>query len=305
MTPPTFAVVAALLLPLASISRGVEADTALLDKVIQFPGSYSQVCDIMMATPDLPYHAYTLSGFAGASFSKSNLMAMTQNREALVKAIRARLLEIDLVRKAEEAKKDPAPEVDEDGDNIGCDPKVLSPLLLELILELDAIEALPELLVLEAKIVKGIAAAKNDAKVAPPSVGGWYVAEEVKDYDENEPEAKRDRRIQLFQSRVAQRDLVILMGRLLREKNYAPYMTTALEKAYVKGIKAEAKERGISDYKPGDKFTGEKEFLNDTVEIDPPSKVPVMMYTSIEIPYSRESRDEVRAVAAKWIEEHR
>jgi hypothetical protein len=304
MKPPIFAVVAALVLPLASVSQGVDADTALLDKVIQFPGSYAQVCDIMMATSELPYHAYTLSGFAGASFSKSNLTATTQNREAVVKAVRARLLEIDLVRKAEEAKKDPAPEVDEDGDNIGCDPKVLNPLLLELILELDAIEALPELLALEAKLVKGIAATKDDAKVAPPSVGGWFVAEEAKTYDENEPEAKRDRRIQLFQSRVAQRDLVILMGRLLREKNYAPYMTTALEKAYVKGIKAEARESGISGYKPGDTFTGEKEYLNGSVEIDAPSKVPVVKYTSVEIPYSRESRDEVRAVAAKWIEEH-
>ena len=304
MKPPIFAVIAALVLPLASISRGAEADAALLDKLIQFPGSYCQVCDIMTAPSELPYRAYMLSGFAGSSFSKSNLTAMKQNRETLVKAVRTRLLEIDLVRKAEEAKKDPAPEVDEDGEKVGCDPKVLNPLLLDLILELDAIEALPELLVLEAKLVKGIAAAKDDAKVAPPSVSGWFVAEERDSYDEKEPEAKRDRRIQLFQSRVAQRDLVILMGRLLREKNYAPYMTTALEKAYVKGIKAEAKEGGFSDYKPGDKLTGDNEYLNGTIEIDVPSKVPVAPYTAIQIPYSRESRDEVRAVAAKWIEEH-
>lgn len=301
MKPPIFAVVAALFLPLASLSGGEEDGAALLDKVIQFPGSYSQVCDVVTAPSELPYRAYQLSGFAGASFSKTNVAAMKANREVLVKEIRARLPQIDLVRKAAEPKQDPAPEENFDGDTVGCDPKVLNPLLLEIILTLDATETLPELLALEAKLVAGIAKAKDDAKVAPPQVQGWFVGEELDHYDENEPEAKRDRRIQLFQSRVAQRDLVILMGRLLREKNYAPYMATTLEKAFVKGIKKEAQENGIAGYKPGQPLPEDKKDWE--VSLDPVSKVPVTAYAAVEIPYTRASRDEVRAVAEKWIKE--
>ncbi|MCW1884216.1 hypothetical protein OKA04_05700 [Luteolibacter flavescens] len=303
MKCPAFVTAIVLPLALASALRAAEpgVGTALLDRVIQFPGSYAQVCDVMTSTSDLPYRAYQLSGFAGASFSKVNLATMQANRAEMVKAIRARLLEIDLVRKAEETKKDPAPEESYDGDDVGCDPKVLNPLLLDAILTLQATEALPELLALEAKLVAGIAKAKNDAKAAPPMVAGWWVGEEGREYDENEPEAKRDRRVQLFQSRVAQRDLVILIGKLLREKKYEPYLATALEKAYVKGIRKEAQALGIADYKPGKPLPKDKEHLELT--LDPVSKVPVDAYTSIAIPYSRESRDEVRAAAEKWIKE--
>ncbi|MEK7953029.1 hypothetical protein [Luteolibacter soli] len=302
MKPPILSVVAALVFPLASFSRGADEGAALLDKVIQFPGSYSQVCDVMTAPSDLPYRAYQLSGFAGASFSKANVAAIKANREALVKAIRARLPEIDLKRKPAEPKQDPKPEENFDGETVGCDPKVLNPLLLDVILELEATEALPELLVLEAKLVDGIAKAKDDAKVTPPAVQGWFVSEERDQYDENEPEAKRDRRIQLFQSRVAQRDLVILMGRLLREKKYAPYLTTSsLEKAYVKGIKKAAQEDGIADYKPGQPLPEDKKEWHIT--LDPVSKVPVTSYPSVDVPYTRASRDEVRAAAEKWIKE--
>ncbi|HEY1122488.1 MAG TPA: hypothetical protein VGE67_12840 [Haloferula sp.] len=301
MKRSVFTAAFALLLPLAHVARAAEDGAALLEKVIQFPGSYSQVCDVVTAPSDLPYTAYQLSGFAGASFSKANLAAIKGSRESLVKAIRARLPEIDLTRKAAEPKQDPAPEENFDGETVGCDPKVLNPLLLEIILTLDATETLPELLALEAKLVAGIAKAKDDAKAAPPQVQGWFVGEELDHYDENEPEAKRDRRIQLFQSRVAQRDLVILMGRLLREKNYGPYLTTSLERAYVKGIKKEAQENGIADYQPGKPLPEDKKDWE--VTLDPVSKVPVTAYSSVSIPYTRASRDEVRAAAVRWIKE--
>jgi hypothetical protein len=302
MKVPPLAAAFVLLWSLPVAVHGEEDGAALLDKVIQFPGSYSQVCDIMTAPSDLPYRAYQLSGFSGASFSKANLAAMKANREPLVKAIRARLPEIDLARKAAEPKQDPAPEENFDGDTVGCDPKVLNPLLLEIVLTLDATETLPELLALEAKLVDGINKAKDDAKAAPPQVQGWFVGEEVDHYDENESQAKRDRRIQLFQSRVAQRDMVVLMGRLLRERNYAPYLTSSsLESAYVKGIKKEAQEEGIADYQPGKPLPEDKKDWEIT--LDPVSKVPVTAFSSVSIPYTRASRDEVRAAAEKWIKE--
>ncbi len=290
----------ALVLPL-SAQQPVSPE-ALLDKVITHPGSYAQVCDVNSAPADIPYRAYQLTGFSGASFSKANLAQMDGNRDGLVKALRKRLLEIDFVRQPVEPKKDPAPEDSFDGEDVGCDPRVLNPLLLDVILHLKATEVLPELLVLEEKLVKGIAVAKDSAKAAPPVVGGWWVAQENHPYDENEPEAKRDRRINLFNARVAQRDLVLTMGRLLREAGYEPYRATAIEKAYVKGLKADAKAEGYLGYKPGDPLPEGKEYLE--LVMDPFSGLPRGNYASVTIPYSRESRDEVRAIASKWISEH-
>ncbi|MBX3741990.1 MAG: hypothetical protein KF712_13420 [Akkermansiaceae bacterium] len=300
MKPMLLAALSALVLPL-SAQQPVSPE-ALLDKIVTYPGSYAQVCDVMTAPTDIPYRAYQVTSFAGASFSKANLAQMEGNRDGVVKALRKRLLEIDFVRQPVEPKKDPAPEESHDGEDVGCDPHVLNPLLLEMILHLKATEALPELLVLEEKLVKGIAVAKDSVKAAPPVVTGWYVGQENFDYDENEPEAKRDRRVNLFQARVAQRDLVLTMGRLLREAGYESYRTTAIEKAYVAGLKKEAKAEGYLDYKPGGKLPAGKEYLE--LVMDPFSNVPRDIYASVAVPYSRESRDEVRAVASKWIAEH-
>lgn len=300
MKPTILAAWAALVLPLSA--QTPSSPEALLDKVITHPGSYAQVCDVLTASGDLPYRAYQVTSFAGASFSKANLAEMDKNRDGLVRALRARLLEFDLLRKPEDVKKDAAPEESFDGEDVGCDPHVLNPLLLEVILHLKATEALPELLVVEEKLVKGIAVAKDSAKAAPPVVTGWYVGEENAPYDENEPEAKRDRRVNLFQARVAQRDLVLTMGRLLREAGYEPYRSTAIEKAYVKGLKAQVKENGLENYKPGEPLPKGKEYLE--IVIDPVTKLPLDVFSSVSIPYTRESRDEVRAVASKWISEH-
>lgn len=300
MKPILLAALAALALPL-SAQQPVPPE-ALLDKIVTYPGSYAQVCDVMTSPENIPYRAYEVTSFAGASFSKANLAQMDASREGLIKALRKRLLEIDFVRPPVEAKKDPAPEESFDGEDVGCDPHVLNPLILEMLIHLKATEALPELLLLEEKLVKGIAVAKDSVKAAPPVVTGWYVGQENAPYDENEPDAKRDRRVNLFQARVAQRDLVLTMGRLLREAGYEPYRTTVIEKAYIKGLKEEAKAEGYLGYKAGDPLPQGKEYLE--LSIDPFSKLPRRAFSSVAIPYSRESRDEVRTIASKWITEH-
>lgn len=288
---------------LSSLQAQDTLKVALLDRVISHPGSYSQVCDVMTAPADLPYRAFQISSFSGASFSKTNLAKIHENRDAVVKEIRARLLELDLSTKATTPANDPAPEENNDGETYGCDPKTLNPLLLELIQETHAIEALPELLAVESKLVKGIAEAKDNAKAAPPVISGWYVANEgAMEHDENESAAKRDRRVNLFQARVAQRDVVMTIALLLREKSYPPYLKSGIETAYARGIKALAKKDGLEKFKPGAPLPPELEGME--IRIDPVTKVPVARYSSVAIPYSRESRDEIRAVAGKWISEH-
>jgi len=283
---------------LAATTLSQAQDSSLLDRVVSHPGSYGQVCDVMSAPQDIPYRAFQITDFAGAAFSKANLEEVAKNREILVKAIRARLLEVDFTREPKQPSEDPKPEENNDGEAYGCDPKSLNPLILNLIQELHAIETLPELLVVEAKLVKGIAMTKDDAKAPPPVVDGWFVAAENTNYDE--PEAKRERKRKLFNARVAQRDLVMLMALLMREKNFEPYLKSGIEIAYAKGLKAEARKSGVDHLKPGDPLP--LELGNAT--FDPITKVLVPKYQSVAIPYSRESRDEIRAAAEKWITGH-
>lgn len=283
---------------IAGLAAAQAPEAGLLDKLIAFPGSYSQVCDVMTAPEDIPYRAFDLTDFAGASFSKRNLAEIGKNRDSLVRAVRARLLAIDFSRKPADPPEDPAPEESMEADNFGCDPATLNPLLLELIRQLDAIEALPELLAVEAKLVKGIARAKNDPAAPAPEVDGWFVGA-IGPYDGNETDAVRDRRLNLFQARVAQRDLVMLMALLMREKSHPPYLKTSLEAAYVKGLKAQAKEQGLSKFKPGEPLPEDLKYLR--IEIDPVSRLPRVAGSPVVIPYTRASRDEVRAAAEKWI----
>lgn len=294
MKGPAWLVFAAL----TAVSQAESADR-LLDDLISHPGSYAQVCDIMSAPADIPYQAFEITDFAGAGFSKTNLAAIAKNRAGLVESVRAKLRSIDLGRASRQPGLDPRPEENFDGEAFGCDPQSLNPLLLTLIQKLHAIEALPELLALEQKLVDGIAKAKDDAKAAVPLVSGWQVQMETDTYDENEPDAKRDRRNNLFQARVAQRDLVMLMAVLMRGKSYEPYLATTLEKKYVASITAQAKEFKLPKIAKGGEVPKEVEGME--VHRDPISGLLVRDWSPVKIPYSRESRDEVRAAAEKWI----
>jgi len=271
----------------------------LLDKVISHPGSYSQVCDVMMAKSEIPYRAFTLSDANGASFSQANLRLMEANREAVITATRARLLAIDFTKNPTPPKEDPLPEENNDGSLYGNDPTTLNPLLLALILELKATEALPELLAVEEKLVQQIAAAKENASAPVPLVDGWFVAEEPS-ADEEEKADRSERHHTLFQARNAQRDLVIIMQMLLRDKKYPPALKDSIETAYQKKMQALAKEEGWEKFLPSwSAADDEMEYIEKS-----PSGVYHKVERVIEIPYTRESRDEVRAVAEQWVKEH-
>ena len=289
----------ALILPL--LMQWSAGQEALLDKLILYPGSYSQVCDVMSMPEDIPYRAFIISDFEGAGFSKGNQTQIDKNREKLVKTIRGRLRTIDFSREIAPPKEDPKPEENMDGEAFGCDPASLNPLLLRLIRQLHAIETLPELLLVEQKLVKGIAKAKDDSKAAPPMVNGWFVHEQGL-YDETGDEARRDRKIKLFNARVAQRDVVMLIAFLMREKSYPAYLKTSIEAAYTKGLKIQSKQGDLAKFKSGEPIPKELEHLE--IEIDAITRLPRARYSPVKIPYTRESRDEIRAAAGKWISEH-
>lgn len=272
-----------------------ETGTEYLDQLIAAPGSYSQVCDVLMTTQDVPFKAFQIQDYSGAYFSDGNIALMKSNRDDIVAAVRKRLGKIDLTREP----VTPKPDVNADKEELemsecyGADPMSLNSFLFDIIKRTSATEALPELLALEERLVAAIAVAKGGG--APPEVYGWYAAIMDEEYDENEPKASRERRMKLNCSRLAQRDLVALIALLMREQKYEPYLATEFEKAYVKGLKKQEEEYGLSaPSKANDQY----------ILTDPISGVRHYDYVEVSIPYSRPLRDEVRAAAEKWISEH-
>lgn len=296
-------VVACSIAVVSSLHAEAPTGPQLLDDVVSHPGSYSQVCDMMTSPSDIPYRAYQIKDYDGVSFSDENQAKIDKNREPLIQAIRARLLEIDFARDAKTPAPDPTSPKDAMADAYGCDPRALSPLILGLVQQLHAIEALPELLVVEKKLVASIARAKDNADAKPPVVSGWFLGEIYPEgYEVTSDEVKRDRHHALFQARAAQRDLVMLMAILMREKSYAPALKTSLETEYVKGLKVMGKKYHFPQIKKGEPVPQEVDGMK--VELDVPSGLLKPVYDAVRIPYTRESRDEVRAAAEKWIQEH-
>jgi hypothetical protein len=306
-----FPIAAALMISGQSLAQEIS-----LSNLINWPGSYGQMCSIPYAPKDLPYQLYGLYTFRSAAFSPAKLKAAQENRTALIAQIRDCLLKIDFSKKPGTVAKDPHPDQQTFGDSMGCDSSSLNPLLLRLILSLQATEALPELLIVEEKLVKAIATAEADADARAPWVDGWLLVSDERTTDSDtihlsdikkaRPQSKlsrekSERLSQLFNARAAQRDLLITMCLLLREKKYEPFLNTSLEKAFVAGIKKQAEEEKFSKLKPGDPIPEE---LKGLIEFDPVTGLPYKSYPAITAPYTRESRDEVRAVAQRWIAEH-
>lgn len=279
-----------------------ETGTELLDKLIAAPGSYSQVCDVLTVSPEIPFKAFEIQDYAGAYFSDANLALMKARRGELVEAVRKRLGEIDLTREPVTPKPDPkATKQDREmADCFGADPRSLNSFLFEIIRQTSATEAMPELLSLEMRLVDAIEKAKAGGK--PPEVSGWYAAMMGEEYDENEPESKRERRSKLNRSRIAQRDLVTLIATLMRGEKYAPYLATDFEKAYVAGLKKQAKEAGYPTLAADAEIP--KKLRELAVLRDPISGILYDKYQQVEIAYSRPLRDGVRAAAEKWVAEH-
>ena len=296
-----FSLAAALVISLQTVLA--ETGTELIDRIIAAPGSYSQVCDFLITTRDVPLKPFEIQDYSGAYFSEENIALLKSRREEVVAAVRKRLGKIDLTREPVVPDPDPnADAQDADGDLYGADPMALSSFLLDMIKKTSAIEALPELLALESKMVAAIAAARNGEE--PPKVYGWYsVMFDVdrKDLDSSNAagtgtsEYKASQTGELNRSRIAHRDLVTLMAYLMREQKYEPYLATDFEKEYVKGLKKQAKDHDLDDPGKAD---------DSSIKTDPISGIRHYDYLEVAIPYTRPLRDGVRAAAEKWISEN-
>lgn len=272
---------------------------AILADAIKFPGSYAQVCDVMTTSPDVPFWALQLHDLQGSALSEEKKCALLMNRDQVIAALKKQLKAIDFSKKPQVIPQDPNGEGEEISS--GSDPKTFSSHLLRVIEHLDAVEVLPELLEVEAELVKRINLCKEDPKIAPPYVDGWFIgiiSEEGSIDEKTKPE--------LQMARVAQRDVLMLMHIMLRNKHFGPMLQCDFEKQLrqlmLKNQEKHKLRAALTKAKTLERLI-ENPDLTYTPEIDAVSGiVHAPEYEEYSIAYSRPLRDGIRAAAQKWID---
>jgi len=299
-----------LLLCAPAVAQRKAAKAWTLDDLIRWPGDYSQICDAMQK----PFPA-TIPGFRSimhgeAGFSKDKLAYIKANRAKVLAAVGAKLEKLDLLRKPEEQKPDPAAKKGEtDIDPIGLDPDSFNTLLLSIIEETDGVEALPQLLVLEDKFHALLTAAEKNPQAPLPLTDGdgtgifpGDLLKEGEDPEKISPEreAEIDRLREVFAAQSVHRDILAICVRFMRKSGYEPMLASNLEKTYGRLLKAKwSGDEQLSKYKSSADIPKEE---RDSIKYDPIHKVAYMTWDTVEIPYSAEVRTEILVLTKAFIE---
>jgi len=304
----------------SAASAATPTPSALLDEAIQRPGDFSQTCD---APEPVPYKAPPLPLYGlgvPQPFQLSDAMRaeLKNNRDAVVKEIGARLDKLDWLNPP------PAPKVpkkalfptkkEEQGDMdpntpSAQNPRTLSPVMLSIIVELNAKELLPQLLKLEEQLnTLNEAGLKNPAKapLAKVDAGGfamWQGADEdykdVEDWDKAPPKLKRKR--QLFEALVFDRELLGVMLDLVNQSHFAPLKSTQLAELRAKEIKSKAQtDEMLRAVKTPEDL--KKPDLKDVgIDFDAELGVPYWRWQHVLVPYTEERRAEARKVIEDFV----
>ncbi len=277
-----------------------------LDELIQHPGDYSQNCDFMDAPFPAALPAFRSIMHGEAGFSKANVEFMKKNREGIIAALSVKMKSLDFLRKPRPLPAHPDAEARE-LDPVGADPGVFSPLLLTIIEELQAVEVLPQILLLEEKYyLLMLAFEKNPAAPAPLVDGTDGIGVIVGDVDKWEEMSKEElaRQRSLFRVQAIHRDMLAVMVRLIREKSFPPLLASSLEKRYGELLKEEiAKYQELASYKTPEDIPKEH---RHAIQFDPVHHVPFRadhgyFGGALPIPYTPELRKEILDLAKAFI----
>jgi hypothetical protein len=254
----------------------------LMTAALRSPGGFSQMCAMPLPLPfDAPVPAYGVLAPRNFHFDNRNRQVLQAHRAKVIPVLIDKLRAIDLKKVPAKKSTGPAP----------------YSLLLEVVRTEHAIEALPELLHLEEQLHAAMAAAAQDEKkVLPPidldSPVVW----------QNEGKADvgdRPRKNAEFEHRVLQREVLGLIGKLLRDENYEPYFATTLDKGYAEGMQKLVKEGELKDIKMAEDIPYESREL---IHWDNRLGVPVSVSAPpIKVPYTEALRDEVRKSAEEFL----
>lgn len=202
----------------------------LLDQTIRNPGYWSQMCSIPPPLPfDVPLPLYSLAVERFSTLTPENVSRLQAQRAEVVREIIARLHNLDLSRRAPQTTGYSSPQ------NSGQDPYALSGLLLQIIIDLNAVETLPELLRLESDLSQRIERANDNPYATLPDLDldSPVIWQEM---DALHPTPTRHEQ-QLFAARVYHRELLSVMATLLRHEKFEPLLKSDIEARYTEFLK--------------------------------------------------------------------
>jgi len=293
----------ALALLLATTLRAAEpTGEALLTAAIKNPGGYDQMCASPPPVPaDVPLPLYGL--LARRNFHLSDFVAkqLQEHRPEVVAALVHRLEAMDLTQPSPTPK--PAQEGASGVMDSGLDTSRLSGVLIEIVLKLKAVEALPALMKIEAQLDTILDAAAKDPAAFVPDLTvdginypkGLETTELVRKKWVRKANAKEIEHEQAFiRCRVFQRELLSAMAKLLREAGFEPFLTSPIEQAYGDAIKKAAEKI------PYKKATDIPEEERSYTFWDERYHVPVIGRTHGTLPFTPELRLQIRDLVSQY-----
>jgi hypothetical protein len=287
-----------------------------LDDMLRYPGSYGQVCDVRVVPVPAPIPGFRQIVLGEAHFSERNLAWMKSQRKSVLGQISERLRSISLFQKATEQPTDPNVPKDAegnyeaDGTPQGVDPKVYSGLLLELIQELDGVEALPAVLEFEAKFYAAVQRAEKDPEAPLPTVdgGGGVVMEGLYTKADGElldpeslPAAEKaalERKSAVHSAVAAHRDILAVLVRLMRKLGYQPMLDSPLEAEYGRLLKERwSTDEEMKKFKSAEDIPKED---RESIKFDPLHKVAYPVWEPVNVPFDEGKREIILKLAAAF-----
>ena len=180
------------------------------------------------------------------------------------------------------------------------DPNYLTGVLLEIVLRLKVVEALPELLRLEDALALRLKAAQSAKAASLPALDldspvRW------KGYDYgSDPKSQQN---QLFTVRVYQSELLAVMATLLREERFEPLLRSEIEAHYFDWLKEQAQRPELAKIKrPSDIPVEQRGWIT----FDPIHDLPVSSAgwwgPACSIPNTPQTRLEIRKLVKDFLQ---
>lgn len=267
----------------------------VLDEAIAQPGDFNQMCGMPRPIAfEVPLPAYGVLAPRHYSLGGDTATKLQAYRAEVIPVLQERLKNIDMARLATQKAKPAAREMTMM--KSGLNPEALSWPLLQAVQVLHGVECLPELLALEEQLHALLDAAEKDAAAPLPQL---ELDSPVSWKELRSKEAPDARKEQTFACRIYQRELLGLIGHLLRKEAFAALDGTTVEKAYVEGLKKAAKDKELREFKSADDIPWESRHW---ITWNKALNIPVYVRaTIVSVPYTEEAREELRKVAGDYL----
>jgi hypothetical protein len=286
---------------------------SLLDEVIRKPGMWNQMCAMPLPLEfDVPLPMYGLATPRNFFLSTANRDQLRAQRAVVVADIAKLLNRMDLSKTTNgdrlvamaingdtnQAILVSAPKPFSFTDS-NQDPEQLTGTLLDIILQLDVVEALPGLLRVEADLNERLVAAAKDSGASLPELDLDSPVTSVG--DRSNTDATR-RRMREFPVRVYQREMLSVMAALLRHERYQPLLDSDLEAKYFEHLKQGAGDQQLARiHSAADIPSGQEGWIG----FDPIHGVPFhkdQFHTGF-VPFTPDLRLEIRKWAADYLQQ--